>query len=80
MGPGEMGKDSWQLTAGSRQLASQLPSVSLGHYASLLFVVKGRSQRSDDRGFWGFNFEFRNFNPMPHAPCPMLYALCDIIA
>ena len=37
-----------QLAAGSRQANSHMPAASLGHYASLSFVVVGR------RWDWGF--------------------------
>jgi len=47
---------------------------------------EGREQKSEvggqvteDFGFLISNFEFRNFNPMLHAPCPMPYALASII-
>ena len=44
-----MGKDDGrQLAAGSGQPVSHLPSASLGHYAALSFIVRGR--RSEERG------------------------------
>ena len=36
-------------TAGSGQVMSHLPSASLGHYASLSFVVIGKGQRTEFR-------------------------------
>ena len=58
---------NWRLGILARR---HLPSASLGHYATLSLVVRGKAQRRDF-GFriGDFNFEFRNFNPMLFASC-----------
>ncbi len=40
---------SWQQTADGGQAMSHLPSASLGHYAALSFIVRGRGQRLEVR-------------------------------
>jgi hypothetical protein len=46
-----MEKYSWQraLELSSHRASRHVPSASLGHYASLSFVVIGRGQRIGDR-------------------------------
>jgi len=56
---------------GSRHRAQgnlgHLPSASLGHYASLSFVVRGRGERMEDR------------RQLYSTLCPMLFALCEFL-
>jgi hypothetical protein len=53
---------NWQQAAGANAWC-HLPPASLGHYATLSFVVRGWSQRTDDRSFKIPNIEQQNKEP-----------------